>query len=255
MAVMLDVAPGQVPFTVTAELRGGASWERPYGLDLAGILAAHQRRLAAQTLADTGALVSTPLPDTAGEIVADMNLPLARCTTAGAAWHWAASCAIAVAASEDPEPRTFYRVVDLSWAGRAADRPLPYMTHKVGPYRDVMMAAPVVMCTAVQWRGVGDIEKVRAAVRPLRFIGRRRATGEGRVLRWDVHEETPVDVERWLHVQDGEVLRPVPPACLDTLGVPYRMGSYALRPPSWHPDRLMDLAMTAEPDDGDSWFD
>lgn len=254
MAVKLEVQPGHVPFTVTATLRSGAGWDRPYGLDLAGIVAAHQRRLQKAQLEQVGTLVTRPLSDTTEGVAYDMDLPLSRCIT-GTEWHWAATCAIPVAADEDPETRMFYRTTDAAWSERAATRPLPYFSPKSGPYRDVMMASNITMCPAITWRGIGDIQAIRQAVTAIWFIGRRRNTGEGEVLNWSVTEEHPEDPARFLHVDDDNaILRPCPTACAEALNIPYRLGWYAVRPPSWHPDRLTELAMTAEPDDN-SWFD
>lgn len=253
MALELQVEAGQVPFVVTATLRSGAGWDRPYGLDLAGILAAHHRRVDKARREQAGTLVQQPPPDTTEGVAYDLNLPLARCTT-GSDWHWAATCAIPVAADDDPETRMFYRTTDSAWAERAATRPLPYFSPKSGPYRDVMMASNITMCPAITWHGIGNLDAVRQAVAPIRFLGRRRNAGEGEVLSWEVEEAHPDDPGRFIHADDdGAILRPCPTACVDDLEVPYRLGWYATRPPSWHPDRLSELAMTAEPDD--SWFD
>lgn len=254
MVVTLEAAPGHVPFTVTATLRTGAGWERPYGLDLAGIIAAHQRRVQQHQLAIHGNHVTSPLLDTTDATAEDLDLPLARCTT-GADWHWAATCAIPVNADDDPDTRMLYRTTDNAWAERAATRPLPYTSSKSGPYRDVMLPSVITVCQAITWRGIGALAAVKAAVRPIRFLGRRRNTGEGEVLGWNIHEETPTDPARFIHADnDGAILRPCPIECAEALGLAYREGWYALRPPSWHPDRLTELAMTADPDT-DSWFD
>lgn len=253
MAVSLDIQAGHVPFVVTATLRSGAGWDRPYGLDLAGIIAAHQRRVQKAAREQAGTLVSQPPPDTTDAVADDLDLPLSRCAT-GTDWHWTATCAIPVAADEDPETRMFYRTVDSSWSERAATRPLPYFSPKSGPYRDVMMASQITMCPAITWRGIGDINAVRAAVAPIWFLGRRRNAGEGEVLTWTVEEAHPDDLGRFIHADtDDAILRPCPTDCAEALGVDYRVGLYALRPPSWHPDMLTELAMTAEPDD--DWFD
>src|SRR5699024_637854 len=187
MAVSLHAEPGHVPFTVTATLRSGAGWDRPYGLDLAGILAAHLRRVEKARLEQDDQLVATPPEDTTDAVAIDLDLPLARCTT-GPDWHWAATCAIPVAAEDDPETHMFYRTTDSSWSERAATRPLPYFSPKSGPYRDVMVPSSITMCPAITWHGIGDLAAVAEAVRPICFIGRRRNAGEGEVLRWAVEQ-------------------------------------------------------------------
>lgn len=242
--------PTHVPFTVTAHLLAGVGMNLPYGLDLAGLLAARVRVLARESRALSGNLLTSPLPDSTEEEPEDLTLPLARCVHAGGEeWHWMGSCAIPVDANPDPAPRTFYRVVDAAWAQRAADRPLPYVHGSHGPYRDVMMAAPVLVCQALQWRAVGDPDETLRLLSPMRFIGRRHATGEGQVLSWSV-ETVVADPFLWAHTDGDDLVRPVPVACAQTAGVPYRLGWYALRPPSWHPGRLRELAMT---DDTEQW--
>lgn len=239
----LDIPEGHQPIRVRATLRTGIGYDPPYGLDLAGLLATRLRSIQQATLEETGNLARTPLPDTTEEDPGDMDLPLSRCLT-GPDWHWLASCAIPVDPDEFPEPRTFYRTVDTSWAQRAATRPLAYFHPSKGPYRDVMMPAAVVLCREVVWHAVGDPDAVHRLLAPLRFIGRRRSNGEGGVLAWHV-EPIEADPARWTHEHDGQIIRPCPHACADQLNVPYTEGWYALRPPSWHPDRLQKLAMTA----------
>lgn len=251
MALTLDTAADHTACEVRAVLRTGAMFDQPYGLDLAGLLAAHHRRLDHATRRRDNATAT--MPDTTEEVAYDLPLPLARCITSNH-WHWAATCAIAVDPDPDPDPRMFYRTTDTSWAARAATRPLPFTSASAGPYRDVMMSATSVVCAAIVWRAIGNIDAVRAAVTPIRFIGRRRGTGEGEILYWDVAETRPDDPLAWVHADGGTILRPCPVECAETLRVPYRLGWYALRPPSWHPDRLEELAMTDDTDYED-WFD
>lgn len=251
-----DCEDSHEAFTLTARLRTGIGFDLPYGLDLAGILATRVRMLERERREAGGRLVSDPLPDTTEEEPYDLNLPLGRCTT-GPEWHWLASCAIPVEARDEPEPRVFYRTADYAWAQRAATRPLPhYLSPSSGAYRDVMMPAPVVTCQAVQWQAVGDADEVHRLVRGIRFLGRRRAVGEGRVLHWTI-DRAPASVGEnglggeWAHLapHTDQLIRPCPVECVQALGLPddtWRMGRYALRPPSWHPDRLMELAMSAE---------
>lgn len=241
---------GHVPFTLTAALRSGVGMDEPYGLDLAGLLATRLRAVARAQRAEAGRLVSDPLPDTTHPDPDDMALPLGRCL-GGEDWHWLASCAIPVEPAPDPETRLFYRVVDSSWAQRAAHRPLPYQHPGKGPHRDIMLPSPVVVCRAVQWRAVGDPDRVHDLMKAMDFIGRRRTVGEGKVLSWDVQIHADADPARWCHIDGERLLRPVPVRCAEALDVPYRLGWYAVRPPSWHPDRLQEMAMTD--DEEDEW--
>lgn len=245
--LVLDLDRTHRPVEVKATLRSGVGMDLPYALDLAGLLAARLRRLEQAALDDAGRLFSAPLPDTTGDEPLDMNLPLGRCS-AGAQWHWLASCAIPEMVEPVLEPRTFYRTVDSSWAQRAADRPLPYFHPTGGPYRDIMMPSPVLVCASLRWRAVGDPAVIASLLRPLRAIGRRRASGEGGVLSWTV-TEVDTDPGRWAHEADGNLIRPCPVACAEALGVAYRTGWYALRPPAHHPDLLANLAQAPTPEE------
>lgn len=235
--------PVTVPLEVRATMRGRTGIEQPYGLDLAGLLAARIRLTTEHRTRDGG----PTRPDTTGEDVDDLALPLDRCTRDPAPdrWHWLASCAIVHDEAGDPEPDLFYRRLDDAWLGRAVTRPLPYIHPAKGPYRDMMLPTLGVLARQLRWRAVGDPQKVAELLSPLRAIGRRHNTGEGWVLRWEVDAVTAPDPHRWVHVGDeGALLRPVPEACAAHYEAPHRLGSYAIRPPSWHPSRLTDLAMT-----------
>lgn len=251
MALTLTESPEHAPLIVRACLRSGVGMELPYGLDLAGLLATRIRVHDRAGRAARGSLLTAPLPDTTEEEPEDLTLPLARCH-GGGDWHWAASCAIPLDPDPDPEPRMFYRVLDSGWMQRAAARPLPYHHPSKGPYRDVMMPAPVVQCRELEWRAVGDAQAVEQLLRPVAYIGRRRSVGEGKVLSWSVARVADVDPARWVHCGDGDTLiRPVPERCAEALSVPYDLGHYALRPPSWVPGRMQELAMTQA--DAEEW--
>lgn len=254
-ALRLDVADGHRPVLVEARLRTGVGKDMTYSLDLAGLLAARLRRIAQADLDDQGVLVAQPLPDTTEDDAHDMDLPLSRCLGGGHHWHWLASCATHPDAAPQPDPRTFYRVIDSSWEQRAAQRPLPYTHPTGGAYRDVMMAAPVVICGSLRWHAVGDPERIADLLTPLTFIGRRRSVGEGGVLAWTVTEVPDADPARWAHLgDDGNLIRPCPVECAETLGVPYRRDVRGLRPPNHHDDRKMALAVAPEPEeDEDLW--
>lgn len=248
MALTGHLRSGHTPLLITAHLRTGVGLDLPYGLDLAGILATRLRAVDRAELSARGTLRSSPLPDTTQEDPEDMDLPLSTCATDPGAWHWLASCALPQDPDEHPEPRTFYRTVDAAWAQRAASRPLAYHHPSKGPYRDVMMPSPVIVTPALQWRAYGDAPRVEHLLRGIRFLGRRRAVGEGRVLSWEVSSPgiAPEEVLGWVHHEGEVILRPCPTACAQALGLEHRIGWYAIRPPSWHTDRLAELAMTPE---------
>lgn len=252
---VIDTSPEDEALSITADLVTGAVFDLPYGLDLAGILASRVRLLDMQArAADYDGRVPV-MPDTTEEEAEDLLLPLARCRT-GEDWHWAATCAIPSEADPDLDPRTYYRSTDYGWAQRAATRPLPYyLSPSKGPYRDSMMPAPAVICGQLQWRAIGDAAAVSRLLRPIRSIGKRRATGEGGITKWTV-EPVEVDAATWVHLDGSTILRPCPEACVAAAGLDeeqWRTGHYAIRPPSWHPSRLQPLAMTQFEDDFEEW--
>lgn len=225
----VSVRSGHVPFQITARLRGGMCVDQPYGADLAGLIAAQVRRRSEEQSESASAPT--------------LDLPLSICG-GGGDWHWLASC-VQLNTDPDalPEARTFFQVADLRHAHQFAIQPLPHIQMSKGPYRDVMQPSPVMMCSTATWWGVGDLEAIRTLLTPVRFIGRRRATGEGRVLSW-AFEELDGDPTRIGHLgTTDEIVRPCPTTCADELNVPYRTGWYALRPPSWDPDLLVETAM------------
>lgn len=226
----VSVAAAHAPFRITARLRGGLCVDQPYGLDLAGLLAAQVRR-------GEGTRKSS-------EDAADLALPLSICSD-GADWHWMATCVdLNNDPEEIPEPRTFFQVPDLRHAHQYATQPLPQVLMSKGPYRDVMQPSPVVMCSEATWWGVGDLAAIEQLLANVRYIGRRRATGEGMVLGWEF-DEIVGDPDRIGHLGAGDtILRPCPKPCAERLDVEYRLGWYALRPPSWNPDLLIEAAMT-----------
>lgn len=235
------ITPGHVPLRVTAHLRTGVVMDRPYGLDLSGILASRMRQIQKAELAEVGA--NSVLPDSGGEDPEDFPLPLSRCTSEDD-WYWAATCGVPDTEPEDaPEARVFFQGVDVEHAKSYAVRPLPEVFARKGSYRDVMMPVAVTLASTLTWFAVGDRQQVLRLLEPVRAVGRRRATGEGVVLHWTV-EEIDGDPLTIAHMGDtGRLLRPVPIAAAEQLGIEYRVGWYALRPPSWNPNRLMELAM------------
>ena len=240
-----------VPVTVTARLRGGVSYDPPFGLDLAGILAAQQRMLMRAAAESSGTLASAPLPDTTEEEADDYDLPLERCVL-GADWHWSASCVALEAAASDAEPRPYTRSADVPWAAATATLPLPLISGAKGPYRDARMPAPVTPAGRAVWQAVGDPGLIAALLRPVHAIGRRRHVGEGVVLDWTVTAHPDEDPLPWAHLDRRSHMlhRPVPPECAAAVSAgAVRESWYAIRPPSWHPDRLQRLVVSAGDDE------
>lgn len=237
----LDAAPNDQLLRVTAHLRSGVSMDRPYGLELSGILITQARRVRKMEIANASG--SALRSDADSEDPEDYPLPLARCI-GDDDWYWATSCAIPdIDPDEAPESRTFFQVVDSRHARDFAQRPIPEIHARKGSYRDVMMPSHVLLASTLTWYAVGDRERIGRMLNTVRAIGRRRATGEGVVREWSV-EAIEGDPWRTLHLGRGqELIRPCPVEIADDLGVDYRLGFYAVRPPSWNPNRLVEMAM------------
>lgn len=224
------------PFRLTAHTLRGVCME-PYGLDLAGILAS---RKWSEIRNDTSVDSMVERPD-------DLDLPLDMCSS-GADWHWKASCAmVQVDEGKPQEPRTYYRVVNDSMVARAANRPLPYYHPRSSAYRDVMMPAPITLSPTLTWEGVGDLDKVFHLVKDIRSVGKRRSKGEGRIVNWSISEIESDDNLSIGHIDpNGRINRPIPVECADRIGVEYQIAWHAIRPPSWNPNRLREMAVEKE---------
>lgn len=224
------------PFRVSAQMLRGVVME-PYSLDLAGILSSRMWRAQKSRSSRIDSMIEHP---------EDFDLPLDICDH-GQDWHWMGTCGDPGVPDDAPqEPRAYYRVVGDSDAHRFGDRPLPYYHPQSSAYRDVMMPAQVTLTGRLTWYGVGDAEKIEALVKGIRSVGKRRAKGEGRVLSWDV-EEISGDPFTVGHTGDtGRILRPIPVECAETLALDYREEWFCIRPPSWNPNRLRQLAVAPE---------
>lgn len=235
-----------VPLIVRARLAAGIAHAAPWGVALDGLLAAE---LWAELKA--GWRASGVSWDRARDVGCppDLELPLARCELAGAeGWHWAATCAW----PEDGNGR-----VDVhSWTGRVDHRQLEQLTAglprvvsgRQGRYRDRRMPLLVTPCSAVTWRAVGDPGRILELLEPVASIGKKRTSGEGHVLGWEVEETNGLDLAAAGHLHpDGTLGRPTPAGCVAHLGnvVDGGIGRAGLRPPYMHPGRQQDLHLPA----------
>lgn len=44
----------------------------------------------------------------------------------------------------------------------------------------------VTPCASITWHAVGDLDEVRRLLEPIGSIGKKRSSGEGHVLRWEI---------------------------------------------------------------------
>ena len=233
------------PLLVRAHLAAGIAQAAPWGIALDGLLAAE---LWADHKADrrdandpTPGLLETAEP-------ADLPLPLARCTSPDGLWHWAATCA-------HPEGRPDLPPDVQTWTGRTDSRALEQLTDQLpavlsdrqGRYRARRMPLLVTACTAVAWRAVGDASAVRALLTGVTAIGKKRSTGHGHVLRWEVTATPHVDPWTASHLHpDGTLGRPTPDSCLHGQTIQHGgRGTAGLRPPYMHPARQHTLRLPA----------
>lgn len=230
-----------VPLEVRAHLATGIAQAAPWGIALDGIL-------AAELWADLKALrrARGESWERARDVAVppDLDLPLARCELAPHAWHWAATCA----RPEHHAPRTDVH----TWTGRTDARELEQVADQLprvvserqGRWRARRMPLLVTPCPSVVWWAVGDPARILELLDPIRSIGKKRTSGEGSVLSWEVTAVPWLDPVAAGHLHpDGTLGRPTPPACLNHLPVVRDggVGRAGLRPPYMHPGRQQQL--------------
>lgn len=230
-----------VPLLVRAQLAAGVATAGAWGISLDGLLAAQLWGQHKQTCREMGgdyvrARDTTDPPD--------LDLPLARCVPADAGpWHWAATCSY-------PE-QDFDRVDVRTWTGRTDARAMEQMTatlpkvisDRQGRYRARRMPLLVTVTSTISWSAVGDLQRIRELLEPVVSIGKKRATGEGHVLRWQVQPSNTDPVAAAHLHPDGTLGRPTPPGCLSLLGdiTHGGLGTAGVRPPNMHPGRASTL--------------
>lgn len=227
------------PLLVRAHLATGIAQASSWGIALDSLLAAE---LWARRKLEIRAAGGEPpnLHDTA--IPEDIDLPLARCTIAGETdglWHWAATTAY-------PEGRPADLPPDVHmWNGRVDHRAIEHLTAELpsvvsdrqGRYRARRMPLLVTICSAVTWSCIGDPDAIGHLLADLQAIGKKRAHGEGHVLRWEIIDQFDVDAWSVSHLHpDGTLGRPTPATCLHGASdvVDGGVGTAGLRPPYMH---------------------
>ena len=71
---------------------------------------------------------------------------------------------------------------------------------------NVMNSYALLTAPTVTWYADGDADRIRSLLEPVQFIGKRRASGFGRVARWEIEPDDLDGIEGPF----GEPLRPVP---------------------------------------------
>lgn len=242
------------PLLVRAHLAAGIAQAAPWGIALDSLLAAQLWQHEKNRLRTAGQVTSS-LHDTPEPV--DLPLPLDRCTPTDSQnahlWHWAATTAW-------PEGRPANLPPDVhTWTGRLDHRAAEQMTpglptvvsDRQGRYRARRMPLLVTICRAVTWTAVGDLDAITDLLSPIKAIGKKRTSGEGHVLAWEV---TPLpDHDPWAASHqhpDGTLGRPTPAGCLPpgSTVTDGGFGTAGLRPPYMHRHRQHQLHLPASLD-------
>lgn len=241
-----------VPLRVTAHLEAGLAHAHDWGIALDGLLASAVHHHAKAQLLHAGG-EHTPLRHQGDPV--DLDLPLARCEHSAPDWHWAATCSYPVDGHDIPT-----QVV--RWSARHDHRVTTALTGRLprtvedqrGRYRSHWMPLMVTLTSAVTFDAVGDLEQIRELLTPIAAIGKKRAAGHGRVLRWHVERTDRIPFDAGHLHPDDTLGRPAPISCVQDLCPPghddaARRGSAGLRPPYAHPSRSRELALPASTHD------
>lgn len=232
------------PVRVRAHLAGGIAHAAPWGIALDGLLASELWARTKAAARDAGTTYQRALEQ---DDPPDLPLPLARCDR-GRTWHWAATCA-----RPDDLPS---RVDVRSWIGRVDQRALDQasvglpktVSDRQGRYRARRMPLLVTPCRSVTWHAIGDAAAITELLEGLDSIGKKRSSGEGHVLRWEITPAPDLDPYAAAHLHpDGTLGRPTPAGCLqDHTGIlDGGLGRAGIRPPYMHPARQQHLHLPA----------
>jgi len=234
------------PLRITAHLASGIAQSAPWGIALDGLIAAEiwaEQKAAARAAGDdyTRAMDQVSPPD--------LDLPLSRCMRAGDdLWHWASTCGYHGATSLPTDVRT--------WTGRLDHRDLEtvatdlpkVISERQGRYRARLMPLLVTPCSSITWHAIGDRDDLQNLLGSIMSIGKKRSSGEGHVLSWEIEPDPTLDDFTAAHLHpDGTLGRPTPASCLRGLsGVSDGgVGLAGLRPPYMHQARQRELRLPA----------
>lgn len=219
------------PIKVTAHIYGPVAFHRDEGLTLDGPLA---WALALEQRGDAF-FAAAPDNDELEILTADPDpaFPLAvHC--AGGTWCYATSSA-EIEGDHGTEISHWNKRFDdrlASWAladGKLSDRKLRVPTAS-GEFKSYHQPLFEEVVERLVWYAVGDGMRVAELLDRVQGLGKKRNTGHGRVLRWEVERSSEPE-DRWLWREPGVLARPVPIEMLgawsgETMWVGYR-------PPYW----------------------
>lgn len=238
-----------MPLVVRAHLAGGVAQGAPWGIALDGLLASAmwQETKASAIAAGQGYARAMEVDDPP-----DLDLPLARCRAGNGAWHWAATC-LWPGAEAQTDAHVWMGKLDHRDLEHVADRLPKIISGRQGRFRGRRMPVLVTSTPQVTWRAVGDPDRIAELLEPVRSIGKKRGSGEGHVLSWEISAAPELDPLAAGHLHpDGTLGRTTPKACvrrLEQAGCPPTVdggtGLAGLRPPYMHPARQTRLRLPA----------
>lgn len=232
---------------ITAHLAGSIALARPEDVALDGLLAAQVLRrffgndfyllpdpkevlffarlpldMRGQPGAHVAAMQTGDVWQSAAQGVKDESL-----------WYWACSAAQATVKGRDTQywNKRFDTQAALSdsidFGGRVEK-----IIIENGQYKAYHMPLPTLVTDALCWYAYGDRDELLDLLSPIAAIGKKRAQGNGAVLRWSV-EPMAEDCSEW---RGGMLMRPIPGPLCDLSQVrPLNMSYTAFRGPQWHP--------------------
>jgi CRISPR type IV-associated protein Csf3 len=244
------------PLQITAHLAGSIAISRPEDIALDGILAAQElrRHFGAEFYL---------LPDPS-EHLTFARLPLALKGQPSAAieqaetgyvvldkgtgweeqslWYWACSRAqIDVRAHETQYWNKRFDVQPalsdhIDFAGRVEK-----IIIENGRYKAYHMPLPTLVTDTIIWYAYGEAGPIASLLSGVTAIGKKRAYGNGAVVRWQIEEQS----QDWSEWRAGQLMRPIPGPLFDQeTATPLNLEYIAFRAPQWHPLNQM-MCVTA----------
>nr|WP_301851018.1 hypothetical protein [Rhodococcus pyridinivorans] len=236
----------RIPFTVRARLSAGYAHGTPWGLSLDGLLASEiweTRKAAAR--AKGRDWVAYDVDRTPQEI----DLPLDRCCSGGGKrWHWSATFAYPEDELPGPHVQNWISRQDQSALAQMASKLPKHISERKDRYRVWVMPLPLTIAPSLTWRAVGDPVAVSELLQAVVAIGKKRASGHGLVLEWEITPEPEADPWEFSHLHpDGSLGRTAPAECLRGRSeIPHGgHGHIGLRPPYMHPLRRFPVTLPA----------
>lgn len=236
------------PLEITAYLAGGIALSRPEDLALDGILTAQVLRrhfgeefyylpnpkeclyFARLPLEMRG----SPSPQIIASTTGDKWIVPHEGLYDESLWYWSCSSAQIDVKARDTHywNKRFDTQASLSdhidFGGRVEK-----IIIEQGQYKAYHMPLPTLITNKIMWYAYGDREAMTDLLSPVMGIGKKRAQGEGHVLRWGIEEITD-DCSTW---KENCLMRPLPgPLAQDILWQETpNIRHIAFRAPQWHP--------------------